>query len=415
MANEAWNFGDLFLSAMGAFDPTGITRLVGAYAKPVCDEIFEFPVCSADWCSSNVVLLSGKTKGSYTPSCQDVHVYTTVGGECLASVEAISVDAASEQSDHEKISLSLEPAGPFAVDDAPHLVVLTATDDNNKSQSCEAKVTVFDATPSSIACPVNQKQNSDPGVCGATVEYDDPVVTNNCRDTDQVTQTAGIASGSHFPIGTTTHTFKVGDSLEGGSECSFNITVVDVEAPEISCDGLAARVPTSPGECATTYSYQAPLGTDNCEASTVLTKSPNLDPHAFPVGFSEVEHTSTDLEGNSASCSFVVEVYDDQAPTARCITGNDHGIFTIDGSDNCEGELKAFVVDLGSGETFPRHDSGLRYFELGTTFNSTQSSQPSQQQGSGEIDWLLQGTGEIYVVIEDKEGNLSPPASCIIP
>ena len=294
------------------------------------------------------------------------------------------------------------------------MVTLTATDENNKSQSCEAKVTVFDVTPSSIACPVNKKQNNDPGVCGATVEYDDPVVTNNCKATAQTTQTAGLAPGSHFPIGTTTHAFKVGKSPESGSDCSFNITVVDVEAPEISCDGLAARVPTSPGECIATYSYQAPLGTDNCEASTVLTSSPNLDPHAFPVGVSEVEHTSTDLEGNSASCSFVVEVYDDQAPTTRCIAGNEQGFFTIDGSDNCQVGLKAFVVDLGSGENFPRPDSGLQYFELGVTFNYTQSSQSSQQQGSGEIDWLLQGKGEIYVVIEDNDGNLSPPASCII-
>ena len=113
LASEAWNFGDLFLSAMGAFDPTGISRLVGAYAKPVCDDIFEFPVCSADWCNDNDVLLSAKPKGSYKPNCQDVHVYTTVGEGCVAPVEAISVDAASEESDHEIIDLSLKPAGPF--------------------------------------------------------------------------------------------------------------------------------------------------------------------------------------------------------------------------------------------------------------------------------------------------------------
>ncbi|TXD71600.1 lectin-like protein, partial [Aequorivita antarctica] len=43
-------------------------------------------------------------------------------------------------------------------------------------------------------------------------------------------QTAGLPSGSTFPVGTTTNTFEVTDS-NGTSSCSFDVTVNDTEAP----------------------------------------------------------------------------------------------------------------------------------------------------------------------------------------
>ena len=46
-----------------------------------------------------------------------------------------------------------------------------------------------------------------------------------------VIQTAGLPSGSEFPIGTTTNTFKVTDASGNTANCSFDVTVNDVEAP----------------------------------------------------------------------------------------------------------------------------------------------------------------------------------------
>ncbi|GGW77136.1 hypothetical protein GCM10008086_00550 [Salegentibacter mishustinae] len=46
-----------------------------------------------------------------------------------------------------------------------------------------------------------------------------------------VIQTAGLPTGSEFPIGTTTNTFKVTDASGNTSTCSFDVTVNDVEAP----------------------------------------------------------------------------------------------------------------------------------------------------------------------------------------
>ena len=50
-----------------------------------------------------------------------------------------------------------------------------------------------------------------------------------------VTQTAGLASGATFPIGTTTNTFVVTDASGNTETCSFTVTVNDNEKPTINC------------------------------------------------------------------------------------------------------------------------------------------------------------------------------------
>src|SRR6202008_244261 len=48
-------------------------------------------------------------------------------------------------------------------------------------------------------------------------------------------QIAGLPSGSAFPVGVTTNTFRVTDASGNTATCSFNVTVVDNQAPAITC------------------------------------------------------------------------------------------------------------------------------------------------------------------------------------
>ena len=48
-------------------------------------------------------------------------------------------------------------------------------------------------------------------------------------------QTAGLPSGSEFPVGTTTNTFEVTDASGNTSTCSFDVVVSDVEGPALTC------------------------------------------------------------------------------------------------------------------------------------------------------------------------------------
>lgn len=72
-------------------------------------------------------------------------------------------------------------------------------------------------------------------------------------------QTAGLPSGSEFPVGTTTNTFEVTDASGNTSTCSFDVEVSDVEAPAITCPG-DIEVDNDAGVCGAVVDYDAPTG-----------------------------------------------------------------------------------------------------------------------------------------------------------
>jgi len=67
-----------------------------------------------------------------------------------------------------------------------------------------------------ITCPANISRPNDPGQNGAIVNYPAPTTTGACG-----TVTCSPASGSFFPVGTTT----VNCSSSNGPSCNFNVTV----------------------------------------------------------------------------------------------------------------------------------------------------------------------------------------------
>jgi HYR domain len=411
---EGWNLADIFLSSFGVLDPTGIVNLLAAYAKPICMEIIPFPLCTASQCR-NAEMSALAAVRPYETRCQDIEVFVTTQDSCEAEIDAIALDGGSRNPNHDTMFWSLEPPGPFPVDDEPHSVTLYVNDDLEEViDSCKATITVVDHTPPSIACPVGVSRQNDPGLCGAMVEYEPFTLTDSCHHSSTTLQTTGLPSSSLFPVGSTTNTFEVADSYGNVDSCSFNVGVFDTEPPQISCDALGITTSTDPDSCSFNYVYDPPVGQDNCEATTVLIESPTLDPHFFPLGASTVEYTSTDMEGNSASCSFVVQVEDRQAPFAECIAKGQSGLFTIEGSDNCaDAGLKAYVIDSDSGTRFPTSDSGLEFFEIGTTFTYI-IGPVKEQAGFGGSPWRLEGLGKAVVVIEDAAGNTSPLAPCAV-
>jgi hypothetical protein len=77
--------------------------------------------------------------------------------------------------------------------------------------------------------------NNAPGSCGAIVNYPEFVATANCGgDMLSITQTEGLPSGSYFPVGITTNSFKLTKITGEEITCSFNVVVLDTEPPVIS-------------------------------------------------------------------------------------------------------------------------------------------------------------------------------------
>jgi len=85
------------------------------------------------------------------------------------------------------------------------------------------------------------------------------LLTWNSSSTLTTTQIAGMASGSIFPVGTTTNTFEVNDGMGNTDQCSFNIVVLDGEAPtpdiatladvEAVCEVTSLVEPTATDVC----------------------------------------------------------------------------------------------------------------------------------------------------------------------
>jgi photosystem II stability/assembly factor-like uncharacterized protein len=120
-----------------------------------------------------------------------------------------------------------------------------------------------------LSCPSNITVSNTPGQCGAIVNFPAPSYTGNCG-----VVTTNPASGSFFPVGTTT-VVVTGQRLDGTSDtCSFTVTVKDTESPVVSAatvDKPSLWPPNHQME-AITVNYTA---TDNCGVNCTLSVTSN--------------------------------------------------------------------------------------------------------------------------------------------
>lgn len=119
-----------------------------------------------------------------------------------------------------------------------------------------------DNTNPTITCPANITVNNDSGICGAVVNYTAPSGSDNCLG-QSTAQIAGLTSGSTFPVGTTTNTFRVTDASGNTTTCSFTVTVNDNAAPTITCPANITQN-TNLGECGADITIPVPTFNDNC-------------------------------------------------------------------------------------------------------------------------------------------------------
>lgn len=103
-------------------------------------------------------------------------------------------------------------------------VVWRAVDGAGRSSTCSFTLTVVDNTPPTIACPPNIVQTNPANACIAPIVYATPVAADNCG-VNALFLESGLASGSVFPVGTTTMTWRAVDVAGLSTTCSFSVTV----------------------------------------------------------------------------------------------------------------------------------------------------------------------------------------------
>ncbi len=219
---------------------------------------------------------------------------------------------------------------------------------------------VRDEQPPAIACPANIVVDNDAGLCQATVNYPPPQTSDNCPG--QVAVLCAPASGSAFPVGTSTVKCIATDASGNKDSCTFTITVNDAEPPRAFCpQNISAS--NDPGQCGAELSFNADVG-DNCPGATIDSCVPPSG-SVFPVGLTVVTCYFSDAAGNENKCSFNVTVRDTTLPAVVCpaditVPGVQNGQVceaivnypAPQTSDNCSGPVTVVCLPA-SGSIFP--------------------------------------------------------------
>ncbi len=214
---------------------------------------------------------------------------------------------------------------------------------------------IVGATPV-ITCPNNITVNTANGMCSAVVNYN-PTITG--IPTPAVTYSltrattgngTGTGSGATFNKGVTTVTITATNDC-GTANCSFTVTVRDVQPPAITCPPAvtvqcAADVPA--------VNIAAVTATDNCAVVTVTHVSDIISNRVCENKYTLTRtYRATDEAGNTTNCQQIITVNDDIAPaliTAGTWPANETGINTCNiPTGATEAEIKALFTDNCSG------------------------------------------------------------------
>ena len=179
-------------------------------------------------------------------------------------------------------------------------VTCTVIDASANLNSCQFTVTVGGAA-CSLICPANITRSNDPNQCGAVTTYAAPTPVNNCG-----TISCTPASGSFFPVGTTTVTC----TASAGATCTFTVTVNNTQALSITCPPSIVRIgaPICGNQNGSVVTYPAPIVSGNCSAGATVVCSP-ASGTIFPTGTTTVTCTVTGPSNVTATCSFTVKLF----------------------------------------------------------------------------------------------------------
>lgn len=213
-------------------------------------------------------------------------------------------------------TVGLPSGGLFSV--GTHTITYVVTDASGNTATCSFTITVEDnEAPIFNSCPVDVTLSTDAGVCTAVYTYNVGSVSDNCDGSVTPVLSAGLASGSAFPIGATVVTYTATDAAGNVGTCSFTVTVEDDEAPQMNCP--SDQTVTFDSNCQyeiLDYVSQVSFLQDNCDSSPTVSQSPVAG--TVITGSTEITMTAVDASGNSISCTFFINPNDIVAPTIAC-------------------------------------------------------------------------------------------------
>ncbi|MGE4620412.1 MAG: HYR domain-containing protein, partial [Planctomycetota bacterium] len=307
-------------------------------------------------------------------------------GSCGAIHEWIAPEA-SDNCGNPVVTLSHQSGDSYQVGTTE--VTMTVDDGNGNVLDFAFSVVVNDTEAPAIGrMPEDITLDAEDGLCTSVVNWELPEATDNC---EAATLVANHQPGSDYSVGTTVVTYTATDIHGNITLESFNVTVLDDQAPSIS--GLPADLMTesTPGLCGATVAWASPITDDNCGILSVETT--NEAGTVFQVGTTTVTYTVTDVNNNVTEDSFQVVIEDIEDPV---ITDMPADILVTNEGGACDAaatwDLPNAIDNCSIDNLESDHQSGDQ-FPVGTTVVTYTATDASG----------LQSNNSFQVVVEDDE------------
>ena len=104
------------------------------------------------------------------------------------------------------------------------------TDASGNTSTCSFTISVADVEPPVLVCGNAITANASLGNCSSVITFAAASLTDNCPGATSM-QSAGLASGSVFPVGSTIISYIAADAAGNTSSCAFTVQVVDAQVP----------------------------------------------------------------------------------------------------------------------------------------------------------------------------------------
>ncbi|MEO6613474.1 MAG: HYR domain-containing protein [Chitinophagaceae bacterium] len=253
------------------------------------------------------------------------------------------------------------------------------------------------------------------------------------------TNYAPVATGGCIPASGHNLIFRLLGS-NSTPNCTFTITVLDVQAPTITCPANITTN-TAAGVCTASVVTPNAVTADNCSVSKLtwvmtgattgsspLTGINNVGTATFNGGVTTVTYTASDPSNNTATCSFTVTVNDNQPPTITCpanIARNaDPGLCSASvvtpnptTADNCSVTKLTWSMTGATVATSPAtgiNFVGTKVFNVGVTTVTYTASDANGNNSTCSFTVTVTDTQAPTITCPANFSGITPVGSCTL-
>ncbi len=258
-------------------------------------------------CEANVLVENNSTPIAI---CQDITVQLNESGNANINAEEI------DQGSTDPCGISSKNVTPtsFTCDDiGTNTVTLTVTNYNGESSSCDASVTIEDATVPNAICKNLVVQLDEMGYASITSHNIDNGSTDDCSGVESME--LSMYDFDCHNIGPNTIELTVYDANGNTSFCNATVTIEDIFSPTALCQDIIVQLDET-GNVTIDGSEIDNGSEDACEITSIIATPDHFD--CTNVGENIITIEVTDGSGNSSFCNSIVTIEDNIPPIAIC-------------------------------------------------------------------------------------------------